>query len=118
MNIALNSFDRHVKASELPLDKVSGSSALSSEEKVGEVARQFEAVLLRQILTDAQKPSFGSKKGEGVSTTVYQDMMTNELADQVSRSGGLGLAKSLSLEFTHQLGGTESKPVTNLAGGV
>ena len=37
------------------MEKLAGNTNLSQEEKIGEVSRQFEAVLLRQILQTAQK---------------------------------------------------------------
>src|SRR5258706_15985369 len=96
----ISGIQRHVKASELSLDHLASNPNVPEHEKVKEVSRQFEAVLLRQILTQANKPLFGSPLIKNSTTTaIYQDMVTNQLAEQVSRSGSFGLAKSLS----HQL---------------
>ena len=46
----------HIEASQLPLESLAGNPNVSDKEKVGEVSRQFEAVLLRQILQDIRKP--------------------------------------------------------------
>ena len=40
----------------LPLEQWAKSGQLSDEKKIGELSRQFEAILLRQILQSAQKP--------------------------------------------------------------
>jgi flagellar protein FlgJ len=93
---------RNVQAADIPLEKLSNNKKLSEQEKVAQASRQFEAVLVRQILSEAQKPVFGGKNGS-VSNSIYQDMMTNELADQICHSGGLGLARSLDKELGHQL---------------
>ena len=100
--------DRPVRAADLPLDRLAGNSNLTQEEKVTEVSRQFEAVLLRQILQEAQKPAFGATNQAGsVTKDIYQDMATNQLADAISKSGAFGLARSLQGQLTHQLGVSE-----------
>ena len=102
MNIA--PLQRHVKASELPLDKLAGSTQVKEADKVPEVIRQFEAVLLRHILSNAEKTVFSSKlKSQSASSGIYQDMIANELADQISRSGGFGLAHNLQHQLAHEL---------------
>src|SRR3954464_12649001 len=86
-----------VNPTDLPLEKLATSKALTEEQKTAEMTRQFEAVLLRQILTDAQKPAFKSSltAGSGVSASIYQDMMVNQLADKISSARTLGLAQEL-----------------------
>ena len=97
-----------VKACELPLEKLAGNSTLTESDKVAEVTRQFEAVLLRKILSEAQKPVFKSDApGSAVCGDVYRDLMTNELADQISRSG-IGVARSLQQQFQRQVPSEES----------
>ena len=46
----ISPLNREVRASELPLERLAGSKEVSQKEKIAEVSRQFEAVLLRQIL--------------------------------------------------------------------
>ena len=101
----------HVKVPDLPLEKLASNNQLSQTQKVAEVSRQFEAVLLRQILTEAQKPAFKSNvAGSSVSTSIYQDLFTQQLADQISRSGSVGLAKTLEAQMEHQF--KEAHPVS------
>ena len=95
---------RQIKAGNLPLEKLAGNTQVKESDKVAEVNRQFEAVLLRHILSNAQNTTLASKlKPKSVSSGIYQDMISNELADQISRSGGLGLARSLQRQLAHEL---------------
>ena len=90
-----------VQPAELPFEKVAASGQLSEADKIAEASRQFEAMLLRKILSEAQKPMFNSPlMPTGTSSAIYQDMVTNELADQISRGGSFGLAQLLQKEFT------------------
>jgi len=100
----LSSIQHHVKAAELPLEKLAGNSKLTEAEKVQEVGRQFEAVLLRQILSAAQKTVFASSANPQSSATgIYQDMLSNQLADAISRSRSLGLGESLGHQLAQQV---------------
>lgn len=93
-----------IHAADLPIERLAGNTHVSEAGKLAEVSRQFEAVLLRQILSDAQKKVFvSSMNPESVAGGVYQDMVTNQLADHISRSGALGLAGSLNQQLQHQL---------------
>jgi peptidoglycan hydrolase FlgJ len=93
-----------VQGSDVPLERLAGNSSLSDEQKIGEVARQFEAVLLRQILADTQKPVFKTKlSDDSTSGSIYRDMVTGELADSISKSGALGLAQTLEQQLGHQV---------------
>jgi Rod binding domain-containing protein len=101
MNI--HSLIHTAKAENLPLEKLVGNKSLSEKEKVAEVSRQFESVLLRQILGQARKTVFKSKFNEdSMSSGIYQDMTTNQLADAISRNGSFGLARSLEAQLIRQ----------------
>lgn len=89
----------------VPIEQLAGNKTLSQSEKVTEASRQFEAVLLRQILGSARKTVFKSKTCEDSMTSgIYQDLVTGQLADSISRSGGFGLARSFQSQLQHQLG--------------
>src|ERR1044072_5095978 len=89
-----------VHAADLPLEKLAGNSQIPERAKIAEVSRQFEAVLLRQILASAQKTHFASKLSDNSTTSgIYKDMVTAQLAEGISRSGALGLAKTLSQQM-------------------
>ncbi len=93
----------HIDASQLPLESLAGNPNVSDNEKVGEVSRQFEAVLLRQILQDIRKPVLANSESESTTTDIYSDMINNQLADSISRSGAFGLARSLQSQLGHQV---------------
>jgi Rod binding domain-containing protein len=100
---------RHLDLSNLPLDRLSASTQIDEKAKIGEVSRAFEAVLLRQILQQSQKPAFPSKLiGKTTADGIYQDMVVNQLAENISKSGSFGLAKSLTGELQRQTGAAQS----------
>jgi flagellar protein FlgJ len=90
-------------ASQLPLETLAANSHISDADKVAEVARQFEAVLLRQILQDIRKPVLAPAQSDGTANGIYADMINNQMADSISRSGGFGLAKILTAQLAHQV---------------
>jgi Rod binding domain-containing protein len=92
-----------VQASQLPLESLAGNASISDADKVAEVSRQFEAVLLRQIMQDIRKPVLAPAQGDATANGIYGDMINNQMADSISRSGGFGLAKSLAAQLTHQV---------------
>ena len=90
-------------ASTLPLEQLAANKTLSEREKLTEVSREFEAVLLRQILGEGRKTVFHSKLSKDSATSaIYQDMVTSQLADGISRSGSFGLARSLETQLASQ----------------
>jgi Rod binding domain-containing protein len=101
----ISSINPHAKVNptDIPLEKLATSKALTEEQKTSEMTRQFEAVLLRQILNEAQKPAVQSKYAStGVTSAIYQDMMVNQLADRISSSRTVGLAQELQSQVSRQ----------------
>lgn len=87
----------------IPMEKLAKDPNISEATKVGEMARQFEAVLLRQILASARKPVIEDEDDETSSTDkLYDDMINQQFADTISRSGDFGLARSLERELLRQ----------------
>ena len=94
----------HVDASNIEPEQLARNSHLTEDEKIGEVTRQFEAILLRQILQSTQKTVIPSKYADNSTAAgIYHDMVTHQLADSISKSGTLGLAQSLKRQLTRQL---------------
>jgi Rod binding domain-containing protein len=94
--------DTAVDASHLPLESLAGSKALTENQKITEASRQFEAILIRQFLAESQKPVVTSEfTDNSASAGIYQDFITNQMADSMSRGGGIGLAKTFERQLTH-----------------
>src|SRR5580658_1767238 len=102
MNI--NALQPKVNAADVPLNNLAGNTHVSDKDKVAEVSRQFEAVLLRQILQESRKSCVTpTSSADATSSGIYDDIINNQLADTMSRSGSIGLAKSLQGELAQQV---------------
>lgn len=87
----------------VPLERLNGNARLTESEKIAEASRQFEALLLRQILVETQKPLLNSKTADhSTASSIYRDMISNQLADCISKSGAVGLANSLEQQLGRQ----------------
>ncbi len=92
-----------VNAARLTPEQIADSQVLSDREKLSEMSRQFEAVLLRQILTEAHKPVFKSSMALGsAASSVHQDMLITEMAKQMTQGPGTGLATQLTRDLGRQ----------------
>lgn len=91
-------------ASDVPIERLDHNSKLTEEEKLSEASRQFEALLLRQILQSSQNPVIKSKfTDDSTAGSIYRDMVTSQMADSMSKSGGIGLAKTFEHQLSHQI---------------
>jgi flagellar protein FlgJ len=92
-----------LQAADVPLEQLVHNSHLTEEQKINEATRQFEAVLLRQILAETQKTVIASSYSDNsTAASIYHDMVTKQLADSISKSGTLGLARTLQAQLSHQ----------------
>ena len=95
-----------INPADVPLERLAGDARLTEQQKIGEAGRQFEAILLRQVLTEAQKTTIKSKySDDSMANSIYRDMTVKQLADSMSRAGGIGLARALNKQLTKQLTG-------------
>jgi Rod binding domain-containing protein len=86
-------------------------SAGGPPDKVREMTQQFEAVFVRHLLNEAQKPVIGGGAIQASSSrAIYQDMMVERWADQISQSGTFGVARSLELQLRRSPPVTVSTP--------
>jgi len=93
-----------MSANHMAVENLAGNNQLTEAEKIGEVSRHFEAILLRQFLGKALQPMFGGggMGGEGMNAAtkgIYQDMITKTLADTISNSGEFGLARAFNTQL-------------------
>lgn len=63
------------------------------------VAAQFEAILVRQLLSQSVGSMLGGG-GDAVSGTIYGDMMTDALAQKLTAGQGLGLGRFIEKQLT------------------
>jgi Rod binding domain-containing protein len=97
----INPLQRKVDASEIEPERLAGNSQLTKSQKIAEASRQFEAVLLQQILDSTQKTVIKSKYAEdSTSSAIYRDQVTSQLAQCISKSGAFGLAKVFEQQLT------------------
>jgi flagellar protein FlgJ len=81
-----------------------------------EAAKQFESLFTKMMLESMRQagfgdPMFGSDQGD-----MYQSMMDDQLAIQLSQGKGLGLADMLIRQLSHgaAAGGAQTEPGTNV----
>jgi Rod binding domain-containing protein len=99
----INPLQRKVDASEIEPERLAGNTQLTKSQKIAEASRQFEAVLLQQILDSTQKTVIKSKYAEdSTSSAIYRDQVTGQLAQCISKSGAFGLAKVFEQQLTRQ----------------
>lgn len=92
-----------VNPAHLTPEQIADSPVLSERDKLSEMSRQFEAVLLRQILTEAHKPVFKSSMSLGsAASSVHQDLLISEMAKQMTQGPGTGLATQLTRDLGRQ----------------
>jgi peptidoglycan hydrolase FlgJ len=115
MNISPIQSKPAADASNIPMEDLVGNKHLTEQQKIAEASRQFEAIMLRQILSEAQKPVISSEfTDNSTSAGIYQDYVTNALADSMSKSGTLGLAKVFEQQLSHPSAKTgATHPVVN-----
>ena len=89
-------------ASNIPIEELAANKHLNEQQKVAEASRQFEAIMLRQILSESQKPVITSEfTDNSTAAGIYQDYITNTLADSMSKSGTVGLTKVFEQQLSH-----------------
>ncbi len=96
-----------VAAAEVAPESLAGNQSLTEHQKIAEASRQFEAMLLRQILSESQKPVIQSEFSDNSTAAgIYQDLATNQMADGMSKSGAFGFAQV----FERQLDRPDAQP--------
>jgi Rod binding domain-containing protein len=90
----------NVVASDIAPERLAKNPKLTEDQKIAEASRQFESILLKQILESSQKTVIKSKlSNDSTASSIYHDMITTRLADSISKSGKFGLSQT----FEHQL---------------
>lgn len=69
--------------------------------QIREAAVEFEKMLLRQMMREIRS---GSLMPQAAETRGYMDIADDQLADVVSKSGGMGLGNAMAEQFLRQIG--------------
>jgi Rod binding domain-containing protein len=89
-----------VDPSEIAPERLANNPRLTERQKIGEASRQFESILLKQILESSQKTVIKSKfSDDSTASSIYHDMVTTRLADSISKSGSFGLARTFEQQL-------------------
>jgi|TARA_B110000977_G_C10686077_1_gene341559 Rod binding domain-containing protein len=76
-------------------------SKTNTPEELKAATEQFEAILIRQYLNEAMKPLFeGPLMGTGNGAQIYQHMVTDTLANELSQTSTFGVASLLNMQLT------------------
>jgi Rod binding domain-containing protein len=95
----------HIVASEIAPERLAKNSKLTDQQKIAEASRQFESILLKQILESSQKTVIKSKLADdSTASSIYHDMVTTRLADSISKSGSFGLSKTFEQQLNRPHG--------------
>jgi len=88
----------HARRSATPLSPAALRQAPPDVQRK-EVAAQFEAILVRQLLGPTMTSMLGHEGG--AASNVYSDMITDTFAQQLTRGGGgIGLSQLLEQQLT------------------
>lgn len=87
------------------LREMMAKSKVPEAAKVAEVSRQFEAVMLRQVLEQSLSPVFkGMFDQTGAAHEMYRYFQADTLADAISSGGGFGLSPILESQVANKPG--------------
>jgi flagellar protein FlgJ len=89
----------------------STSNEVKSKELM-EVARKFEAILIHQMLKAMRKTVHKSDLLNSFSSQQYESMMDEEIASEMSKQKGIGLADSLFYQLS-RLDKSSNPPAAN-----
>ena len=91
----------------VPIEELAGNKHMTRQQKIHEASREFESIMLQQILSEMQKPVITSELTDNSTASgIYQDYISRALAESMSKSGAFGFAKI----FEEQLSPHGSKP--------
>ncbi len=107
-----------IDTSNVPIDELAGNKHLTQQQKIHEASREFEVIMLQQILSEMQKPVINSEfTDDSTASDIYQSYATNAIAESMSKSGSFGFAKifeqQLSPHVSHAGAKAASPPVEN-----
>ncbi len=91
------------------LAELKGTAARNQTGATEATAREFEALFV-QIMVKAMRQTVGKGLLSGPQAEVYQEMYDQQIARQVARDGGIGIAEMLLKQWGVQGGAPQSTP--------
>jgi flagellar protein FlgJ len=67
----------------------------ATKAKISGAAKEFEAIFVRQMLAAARKANPGEDLFGSSAVDTFRDMQDSQLADMMTKTGALGLAKQI-----------------------
>lgn len=89
------------------LTRLRAQAAGRSPDANKEVARQFEALFLQSMLKAMRQASLLSESTDGEQTRFYQDMFDKQIALDLARKNGIGLASVIERQLSGQANGRQ-----------
>ena len=78
------------------------AGASPTDPRLAKVARQFEALFVRQMLAAAHKANFGDSLFSSQASDTFRDMQDQKFADLAAQKGSFGMAKMIERQVSHQ----------------
>jgi Rod binding domain-containing protein len=76
------------------------NDTFTEEQKIAEMSRQFESVLVKQFLEDGMKPIFKGMLDESTAKhAMYRSLFTDALANNITQSSNFGFASALQAQL-------------------
>lgn len=82
------------------LTRLRSEASQAPVKAAGKVARQFEGVMLQQMLKSMRDTVEEGGLFSDESTKTYMGMLDNQLATQIAERGGIGLAKTIERQLS------------------
>src|SRR5580658_6688345 len=99
-----------IDTSAIPIEDLVANKQLTQQQKIHEASRQFEQIMLQQILSEMQKPVITSEfTDDSTASDIYQGYITNALAESMSKTGSFGFAKIFEEQLSPHTSGTTKK---------
>ena len=94
------------------LPGMSTAAGASDRQKLSAVAKQFEAVFMRQMLAAARKTNFGDDLFGSQAMATFDQMQDEHFADVTAQSGTLGFATIIEAQMARFV---QSQPTADAA---
>jgi flagellar protein FlgJ len=78
----------------------------ADKKKLHDVAQQFEAIFVRQMLAEARKSNMGDTLFSNQGTDTFREMQEQTFAQLSTKSGGFGFARMIEQRLGAQLSKT------------